>query len=89
MWEENPVLIQPAPRVGGSNIPLFLIHDGGGTVFSYFLLGEIKRPVYGIHNPKFNSGGKWTGGIDQMARTYCEFVKKTKPEGDVLLGGQA
>jgi len=89
MWEENPVEVQTAPKVptSGSNIPLFLLHDGGGTVFSYFLLGDLKRPVYGIHNPKFETGGKWAGGIDEMATTYCQYIKKVQPQGDILLGG--
>jgi thioesterase domain-containing protein len=69
---------------------LVLIHDGGGTIFSYYCLGDLGRPVFGIANPGYQSGeAYWKGGgsIPEMARRYIEFLKAAVPRGDVILGG--
>jgi hypothetical protein len=90
---QNPILIQrhhyrknftqKAPPE-----PLFLIHDGGGTVFSYFLLGSLGRTVYGISNPSFETELTWANGIASMAEYYVKLIKATCPSGDILLGGR-
>lgn len=68
--------------------PLVLIHDGGGTIFSYYCLGDLGRPVHGIANPHFESGAVWEGGLPEMARRYLGYVKAAVPDGgDVILGG--
>jgi thioesterase domain-containing protein len=66
-----------------------LLHDGGGTTFSYHLLGPLGgRAVYGIHNPHFYHAEQvWTGGLPEMAWHYAQIIKKIIPEGDVILGG--
>ncbi|RDL32353.1 uncharacterized protein BP5553_08809 [Venustampulla echinocandica] len=89
---QNPILIQrhhhrktfaqKAPPV-----PLFLIHDGGGTVFSYFHLRPLGRTVYGISNPNFGTELTWENGIASMAEHYAKLIKTTYPSGDILLGG--
>jgi thioesterase domain-containing protein len=43
--------------------------------------------VYGIHNPTFESGGAWDGGLRQMAQAYVPLIKSVVPSGKVLLGG--
>lgn len=88
----NPDLIQHArPSAQPPKTPLFLLHDGGGTVFSYHLLNPLGgRAVYGIHNPHFNEPEKvWTDGIPEMAWHYAQLIKRTLPPsgGDVILGG--
>ncbi|KAK7426465.1 hypothetical protein QQZ08_007060 [Neonectria magnoliae] len=101
--EANPELIQPEdwlrPNAKGRAVPVFLIHDGGGTTFSYHCLDPLSRPVYGIHNPHFRNGGVFEGGIPQMGSLYAGFIKtaiadpdfpsKRNPDGsvDILLGG--
>ncbi|RDW69666.1 alpha hydrolase-8 [Coleophoma cylindrospora] len=89
---QNPILIQRhhyrktfAQKTPPE--PLFLIHDGGGTVFSYFLLGSLGRNVYGISNPHFGTDLTWTNGIASMAECYAKLIKETCPFGDILLGG--
>ncbi|KAL1841013.1 hypothetical protein VTJ49DRAFT_7529 [Mycothermus thermophilus] len=71
--------------------PLLLIHDGGGTTFSYYCLGNIGRLVYGIANPRYHSGAAWEGGIPEMARHYIGMLKLGLPRSDgtkrVILGG--
>ncbi|KAM0558310.1 hypothetical protein ACHAPJ_005004 [Fusarium lateritium] len=80
--DSNPETIQPADWRTGQNIPVILIHDGGGTTFSYHCLGPLDRPVYGIHNPKFKSGEPFDGELSDMARLYCSFIKDAVNEPD-------
>ncbi|KAH6641373.1 Alpha/Beta hydrolase protein [Chaetomium tenue] len=92
MFDEQPSLIQifdpdtaPTPT---PPTPLVLIHDGGGTIFSYHCLGELGRTVHGIANPHYESAQPWTGGIPEMARHYLAFVESViPPGGEVILGG--
>jgi thioesterase domain-containing protein len=99
MFDENPTLIQegsyPSEDDGLTQqqqwskkpTPLVLIHDGGGTIFSYHCLGDLDRPVYGIANPLYESGEAWAGGIPEMASNYLGFIKSAIPSGDVIIGG--
>ncbi|KAK4138519.1 alpha/beta-hydrolase [Trichocladium antarcticum] len=93
MFDGNPSLIQdPAPARNVSPwankaTPLVLIHDGGGTTFSYYCLGELDRRVYGIANPHYQSGGTWHGGIPEMAAHYLRLIKAAVPRGDIIIGG--
>ncbi|EMD58079.1 hypothetical protein COCSADRAFT_42121 [Bipolaris sorokiniana ND90Pr] len=81
---DNPVLIQEGPT---TKTPLFLVHDGGGTVYPYFLLNELERNVWGISNPRFKSHQNWTGGLPEMAKEYVMFMKSVLHSGEVILGG--
>lgn len=101
---ENPEPIQDIdwPRDGTkprSRVPLFLIHDGGGTTFAYHCLDPLDRPTYGLFNPRYHSGGSFEGGVKGMGRLYAVMIKQTcaKPDFpgkrnsdgrvDILLGG--
>ncbi|KAG9250296.1 Alpha/Beta hydrolase protein [Emericellopsis atlantica] len=81
----NPSKLQSAP--GTTNLPLVLIHDGGGTSFAYFLLGELKRDVWAIHDPNYWEGKTWPGGMDEMARHYIVLMRNAGIRGKILLGG--
>lgn len=91
--DENPCLIFDAEDGDGlqttSQIPLILIHDGGGTCFSYHCLSPLGRPTYEIHNPRYYTQQPWTGGIPEMAQHYAGLIKTstTIPRGRILLGG--
>lgn len=102
--EKNPELIQDVdlPLDGTkphARIPLFLIHDGGGTTFAYHCLDSLGRPSYGIFNPRFHSGGSFEGGVRGMGRLYAVMIRQTCAEPDfpgkrntdgsvnILLGG--
>ncbi|KAI1489969.1 Alpha/Beta hydrolase protein [Biscogniauxia mediterranea] len=68
--------------------PLILLHDGGGTTFSYHCLYPIGRTVYGIQNARLDEGGYWEGGIPGMVRHYIKLIEKILPQGgDILIGG--
>ncbi|XXH01951.1 hypothetical protein Hte_008314 [Hypoxylon texense] len=91
---KNPSLIHEGPTqsatsmLSRSRLPLILVHDGGGTAFSYHLLDRINRPLWGIENAKLHDGGWWDGGVPAMAAHYIELIGKIMPEGgDILLGG--
>ncbi|KAK4226854.1 Alpha/Beta hydrolase protein [Podospora fimiseda] len=86
----SPYEPQPIPT------PLILIHDGGGTIFSYHCLGLLqpKRKLYGIANPHYDQNpDSFTpqfngGGIPEMAAEYLSYIKKVFPwGGKIILGG--
>ncbi|OOF98048.1 hypothetical protein ASPCADRAFT_205322, partial [Aspergillus carbonarius ITEM 5010] len=58
-----------------------------GTVFPYFCLGELNRPVYGVGNSRFDRGGKWGHGIREMGVVYTHLVRSVIGSGNVILGG--
>lgn len=82
--------VQDAPSSAAS-IPLVLIHDGGGTVFNYWTLGSLRRQMYAISDPAFDSGAEWKGwegGLKQMAELYCNQIRREIGKGKILLGGK-
>jgi thioesterase domain-containing protein len=84
----NPSEIQFVTPKNKSQLPLILIHDGGSTVYSYHMLGPLDRPVYGIANPRFETGLQpWEGGIPEMATHYIGLIRQVIPNGKILLGG--
>ncbi|GAB1314828.1 hypothetical protein MFIFM68171_05038 [Madurella fahalii] len=93
LFETNPALIQGHAKTtdwacpAQGETPLVLIHDGGGTTYSYHLLGDLGRPVYGIFNPSYETGREWEGGIPEMARYYLALIKSVVPKGKIIIGG--
>lgn len=85
----NPIKVQisPAYKRANPSPPLVLIHDGGGTTFGYFMLGNLYRDVWAIHNPHFFDGGAFEGGLDEMAQLYIGFMNDAGIKGNILLGG--
>lgn len=89
--DDNPQIVFEAedagPGVATSDVPLLLLHDGGGTCFAYYCLDPLGRTTYEIHNPHFESQIPWTGGIPEMARYYVRLMRTMVPRGRILLGG--
>ncbi|KAI0123786.1 Alpha/Beta hydrolase protein [Xylariales sp. AK1849] len=85
----NPALIyEGVGYLSAQQVPLILVHDGGGTTFSYHCLDPTNRPLYGIQNAHLDDGGWWDGGIPEMARHYIGLISKVLPAGgDIILGG--
>ncbi|KAK1918696.1 hypothetical protein P3342_001745 [Pyrenophora teres f. teres] len=81
---KNPFPIQEGPT---RRTPLFLIHDGGGTIFHYCLLQNLDRNVWGVYNPKFDNGEEWTGGLSEMAKVYVTMLKSVITCDNVIIGG--
>ncbi|KAF4553570.1 Thioesterase domain-containing protein [Elsinoe fawcettii] len=85
MEEDSCVEIQPPD--GPFRTPLFLIHDGGGTIFSYYMLEELDRPLYGISNPHFDTGEPFSGGMAEIADLYISYIREKYYSGEILIGG--
>ena len=89
MRDKNPLLVQRAPfDKRADSPPLILIHDGGGTTFSYFSLDSLSREVWAIHNPNYFTAEPWNGGMEEMALHYIHLIEKAGFKGRVLLGGK-
>ncbi|KAI1673231.1 Thioesterase domain containing protein [Pyrenophora tritici-repentis] len=88
MHPSNPVKIQDALPAYARSPPVFLIHDAGGTVFSYFGLGRLGPRVYGIYDPRFAQlgNGGWQS-ILEMAEAYVRLIRKVVVRGNIVLGG--
>ncbi|QIW98567.1 hypothetical protein AMS68_004085 [Peltaster fructicola] len=67
--------------------PIVLIHDGGGTVFQYYMLEYLGRRTYAIANPYFESGSKPEGGLPELAKEYVKAIQAAIGNGPVILGG--
>ncbi|GMG38236.1 unnamed protein product [Aspergillus oryzae] len=79
--------IQISAHRSANAAPLILFHDGGGTVFSYYLLGDLNRNVYGIADPFFATANSWTGGVREMAEAYASSIWDKFTQRPLLLGG--
>ena len=79
--------LEPENSKGKPKTPLVLIHDGGGTIFQYFLLGPFGRETLGIANPYFDQGGKPLGGIKQLAQEYADAIWSHFERGPLIIGG--
>lgn len=83
----------------GRKTPIFLIHDGGGTTYTYHTLQTQGRFVYAIGNPRWITGEPFEGGMPEMGRIYADYVRETvakekfpakrREDGrtEILLGG--
>jgi pimeloyl-ACP methyl ester carboxylesterase len=77
MADAVPEIVQPAEFAGRAGaLPIIFIHDGGGTVWAYHCMDSLRRPVYGIPNPRFHDGGRWEGGIVEMATLYTNMIRR-------------
>lgn len=86
--DNNLCQVQSGPTTGNPT-PLILFHDAGGTIFQYFLLGDLQRPVYGMANTHFESGGGWEHGIREMGVVYTHKIRSVIKSGKIILGGLA
>nr|WJZ49098.1 non-reducing polyketide synthase [Calonarius rufo-olivaceus] len=82
----NPEVIQTAP----GRMPLLLIHDGGGTAFAYYALGNLDRTVIGIHSPGLQDGQGITS-VHEATKEYAaiarQYLKQNCPGYSKLLVG--
>ncbi|KFX95304.1 hypothetical protein V490_03935 [Pseudogymnoascus sp. VKM F-3557] len=87
--DTNPSLVQEARNRPASSIPLVLIHDGGGTTFGYYLLGELHpaRELWAIHNPNYKSSRPYPKTMQEIARDYIRMIESSGIHGPIYLGG--
>lgn len=88
--DENPALVQEARNRPASSIPVVLIHDGGGTIFGYYLLGELHpaRELWAIYNPDHDSAKPYPLTMEEMARSYIQLIETSGIRGPIYLGGK-
>jgi pimeloyl-ACP methyl ester carboxylesterase len=88
--DTNPSLVQEARNRPASSIPLVLIHDGGGTTFGYYLLGELHpaRELWAIHNPNYKSSRPYPKTMEEIARDYIRMIESSGIHGPIYLGGE-
>jgi FkbH-like protein len=74
---------------GGSEIPLFLVHDADGETLLYRNLAERlgDRPVYGIQPQGRLDTPIVHTRIRDMAAHYVAEIRKVRPRGPYFLGG--
>ena len=70
----------------GRAIPLYLFHDGSGTIGMYSNIGNLERQVFGVANPKLNSQQPWANSLIEMAIQYASVIAATSSES-IILGG--
>ncbi|MET0588167.1 MAG: SDR family NAD(P)-dependent oxidoreductase [Novosphingobium sp.] len=77
-------------RAGGTDTPLFFIHDGLGETLLYRGLAlrlDTNRTVYGVEPLRNSSGGYAHTRIDEMAAHYVERIRTVQSHGPYLLAG--
>jgi amino acid adenylation domain-containing protein len=75
---------------GAGQLPLFLIHAVGGTVFAYTqLAGELAETfkVYGIQAPALAGAEATAASLDDLVADYTERIRAAQPDGPYRLAG--
>jgi surfactin family lipopeptide synthetase A len=73
-----------------NNIPVFLIHPVGGTVFWYTNLVKhlnCHNSIYGIQDPAIVDKNIAFNNLPEMAKFYIDLIKQIQPNGPYILGG--
>ena len=79
-------------RSGGSRLPFFCVHQGGGTVMAYVGLArhlDAEQPFFGLQSRGLDGELEPFTSIEEMASAYLEAVRTIQPEGPYLLGGHS
>jgi|GEM_PF-5669948 len=77
-------------RDGGSETPLFLIHDANGETLLYYNLAShlsAERPVYGLRPHSTEKHPIAHANIAEMVAHYIEKIRSVQPHGPYFLGG--
>jgi amino acid adenylation domain-containing protein len=74
----------------GAGRPVFLVHAGGGNVFSYIALARRLRPdldVYALQCQGLDGAPAEPLTLPDMAAGYVDQLRRVQPEGPYLLSG--
>ena len=75
---------------GGTATPLFCVHAGSGSAYSYLGLARLlgaDRPVYGIEAPGFDNDRAPIRSVPALSAEYADVLREFRPDGDFLLLG--
>jgi hypothetical protein len=88
--DTNPSLVQEGRKKLASSIPVVLIHDGGGSTFGYYTLGDLQpeRELWAIHNPDFKRSRPYPMTMEEMAQNYIYLIQSSGIRGPIYLGGK-
>lgn len=77
-------------RSGGSQTPIFFVHDGLGETLLYRGLAlrlDPARPIYGVEPLRTAAGGYAHTRIQEMATNYVERIRTVQPDGPYMIAG--
>jgi acyl-coenzyme A synthetase/AMP-(fatty) acid ligase/thioesterase domain-containing protein/acyl carrier protein len=77
-------------QTGGSRPPLFVLHDGAGSVaFSRSLAGELgpEQPIYGVSCEGLDGTPLRANSLEDLAATYIERVRELQRHGPYVFYG--
>jgi acyl transferase domain-containing protein/thioesterase domain-containing protein len=77
-------------RGGGTQTPIFFVHDGLGETLLYRGLAlrlDLARPIYGVEPLRTPSGNFAHTSIHEMAANYVERIQTVQSKGPYLLSG--
>jgi thioesterase domain-containing protein len=74
-------------QTGSKDVPpMYLFHDGSGTVGMYSRLSQMGCNLFGVANPGFGESEHWAKSITDIAANYAASIAKSV-EKSVVLGG--
>ena len=92
MEPSSSLIVNLQPK--GFKRPLFLIHDGGGYVFSFRSLAlrlGTDRPIYGVRAAMEHDGMEppydQSKSVEELAALYISEMKTVQPKGPYSIGG--
>lgn len=77
-------------RPEGTQSPLFYVHPMGGNVLCYVPFAQHlpeDRPLYALQAAGTDAGTEPVYGVEEMARSYVEAIRRVQPEGPYHIGG--
>ncbi|KAL8717978.1 MAG: hypothetical protein Q9225_004837 [Loekoesia sp. 1 TL-2023] len=80
----SPVLLQASPRLLN---PLYLFHDGSGTIGMYVNMKGLDRQVYGFANHSLTQQDYIIDSLTTMASRYAYSIASAA-DGGTILGGK-
>ena len=88
-WKPDWTSLVPV-SVGGTRLPLFLIHGAGGNVLLYRALARYlgkDQPVYGLQSQGLDGSSSPLMRIEDMAASYIREMRALQPKGPYRMGG--
>jgi len=77
-------------RTGGTQPPLYFVHQAGGNVMAYLQLARhAERPFYGLQSLGIDGRAEPLDDVPAMAALYVAAIREQQPRGPYHLGGHS